>query len=344
MKARTKEYLSNGFGSIISNQRAIDAAKGFPWWVAIIIFLIGTFLPVIPLTVSVANSKGRSFVSTYNYSLDRDLAGISLDFKAKGYEFTVTNNMLTFNHPEVLETSFMIGNYTIGSEGKKQYSTVFYYNEYDFTKASTFFNEVASIKYIQETTTPDAGNEGDLLYIPNIVYLFKEGMAVLLTKYNTTTSAGSFSGDWVMVPEESKIIERVLNTTVPTPESKEKMGSAFVTESFENWKTIFDESYLNNKNRSLITTTFIYWGVYAGLTLFLGLLVFLLTRGKSNFNRYLKWYQCLLISAWASFAPGLLSMILGFFLTQYAVMLFIVFMGIRIMWMSMKQLSPTYKA
>ena len=104
------------------------------------------------------------------------------------------------------------------------------------------------------------------------------------------------------------------------------------------------DSYLAIKNKSLVVSTFMYWGIYAGLTLFLGLLIFLLTRGKRNFNNYLKWYECLAISGWASFTPGLLGMIMGFILTSYAIMFFILFMGVRIMWLSMKQLSPTYQA
>ncbi|MCR4880242.1 MAG: hypothetical protein K5906_04740, partial [Bacilli bacterium] len=79
------------------------------------------------------------------------------------------------------------------------------------------------------------------------------------------------------------------------------------------------------------------------LTLFLGLLMFLLTRGKRNFNNYLKWYQCMCISAWAAFTPGLLGLIFGFLMPAYAIMFFILFMGVRVMWLSMKQLSPTYQ-
>ena len=72
----------------------------------------------------------------------------------------------------------------------------------------------------------------------------------------------------------------------------------------------------------------------------MGLMVFLLTRGKKNIFRVYTFGDCQKISAWSMVSPALLGMILGFFIQDYAMMFFIILLGVRVMWLSMKQLRP----
>ena len=72
----------------------------------------------------------------------------------------------------------------------------------------------------------------------------------------------------------------------------------------------------------------------------MGLLMFLLTRGKNNPNRGLTFWITCKISAWIDFTPGLLAMILGFIWPAAAGLGYIVLIGLRTMWLSMRQLNP----
>ena len=94
--------------------------------------------------------------------------------------------------------------------------------------------------------------------------------------------------------------------------------------------------------KSMWSNTGIYLGVYAGLILFLGLMVFLLTRGKNNINRTMNFWVCQKVAWWSSFTPGLLALPLGFLLASNILgqMTFIVLLSIRVMWLSMRQLRP----
>jgi len=69
-------------------------------------------------------------------------------------------------------------------------------------------------------------------------------------------------------------------------------------------------------------------------------MIFILTRGKRNPFRIYTFWETQKISYWASFTPSLLALIFGFIFTEYAVMIFVMLIGVRIMWMSMKSLKP----
>ena len=71
-----------------------------------------------------------------------------------------------------------------------------------------------------------------------------------------------------------------------------------------------------------------------------GLVVFLLTRGKRNPFRVYTFWETQKIAYWAGVAPALLSLALGFLLTQFSLMLFIFLFGMRLMWLSMKTMRP----
>ena len=73
----------------------------------------------------------------------------------------------------------------------------------------------------------------------------------------------------------------------------------------------------------------------------MGLLMFLLTRGKNNPNRNLNLWVTTKISMWIDFTPGLLAMGIGFFYLPAAGIGYIALIGIRTMWLSMRQLNPT---
>lgn len=346
MRTQTKEYLRSGFGSLISNQCAIDAAKGFPWWASIIVFLIGTFLPVIPITVSTSSVNGRDFVSGTNYSFDRDATGIAIELKQKGYEFTVNgNHELIFNQEnETRDANLPLATYIYKKDDTRpQYDMNLFYVNGTTEEAVRFYEAKIEEKYEINTLNPCTDIEKQR-YVPHIVILYRDGLLTALFKKNTCDAATSFQGDWKGAKEGYALVETMLkgiDTNVVT--SIEKATVINIATCLTNWEEIYDVSYSDTKTRTVVMSTFIYWGVYAGLALLVGLLMFLITRGKRNFNNYLKWYQCMFISSWCTFSPGLLAMILGFLLRQYAMMFFIIFMGIRAMWISMKQLSATYQ-
>ncbi len=105
------------------------------------------------------------------------------------------------------------------------------------------------------------------------------------------------------------------------------------------FKTFVNNSYEPSKQRSLWMYTGIFFAVDAGAILLFGAMLFLMTRGKKNPYRVYTFWQTQKMAYWASFTPGVLSLI-GFAIPNMAFIMFFFLFGFRMMWMSMKSLRP----
>ena len=129
MKEKTKTFLSNFFGGLISNQRAMDGAKTNPWWTAVIIGLFGVMLPVLPITITQAKTYGASFLASNKYNFDQNVASLTVQMLKDGDEFIVNDQHLLEYQPS--ESLPARGDYepiitkTKSSDG--QYELMIYY-------------------------------------------------------------------------------------------------------------------------------------------------------------------------------------------------------------------------
>ena len=107
---------------------------------------------------------------------------------------------------------------------------------------------------------------------------------------------------------------------------------------------MMSKAYNSTKITNAWMNTGIFSAVFVGLALVLGLMVFLMTRGKNNPFRIYTFWESQKIAYWASFSPAVLSL-LAFIpaLSNYAILMYIFFYGMRVMWMSMRSLRPQYE-
>ena len=156
------------------------------------------------------------------------------------------------------------------------------------------------------------------------------------------------SGDWAHTEKDVGLLSRVLEVEgVATSYAKDANGSymllrnsSYVSGVKANYNEIFNEVYLTSKNKTFWTYCGIFYGVYLVLVVFMGLMLFLLSRGKNNPMNYLTFWTTFKMACWSTLAPAVLAMVLGFLLASYATLFFIILYGLRIMWMSMRQLRP----
>ena len=109
----------------------------------------------------------------------------------------------------------------------------------------------------------------------------------------------------------------------------------------ENFGHMQDLGYKEVKVRTFWFQTGIYAAIFSIIGLVMGLIIFISTRGKMNPNRYLKFGESLKIGAWLLPAPALITLVLGFILpAQYFQMIFIMTLGMRSVWLTMRTLNP----
>ena len=342
LSPQTKRNLGNVFKSLISNQAAVDGAKEAPFWIGIIFLVLSVCLPVIPIIVSQQKVDGASFVSSYNYGADRGLANTTQQLKADGYVFKVEGGTLSFNKntsEESVADDIITKKKADGSD-YQVYNFRFYITEKTGGALQDFITHLTEISYVQQSTDVYTANyeTTDLKpYKSSFIVITPNTMAVALYKSETTeTAATSLGGlNWANTPDVNNLLERLDNDT-------SLKDAARRDNIFGNWKVLFTETYVSQRNISTRNMSLIYLGVYTGLVFFLGVMIFLLTRGKNNAFNYLKFHTCQFIAWWASFTPAVLGMVLGFVMASNIIgqMGFIVLVSIRIMWLSMRQLRP----
>lgn len=352
MKDETKRTVRNLFGSIIKNESAIDGAKTAPWWIALILFIVGSFLPIIPIMVNASKTYGASFVSGATYGYDQALATCGLNLKAESYEMNVKNHELVVSKGgEELSQTWVddkdmtpIAVYDRVVDGVTSRSLNIYYSDRPKTGSTKTIN--AMIKTIEATkyaiNTAEVYNaeaHGDVeTYIPSYLILYRTGMYSKIYKVNTATAGSStYTGyDWKHT-NDCNLLEQV--TTVANVEAN-VLDANYVDGVMNNWRVVFNQAYQTQKTYNFWFTSGLYYGIYLVLGIFMGLMMFLLTRGKNNPNRGLNFFVTCKIDAWITFTPAVLGMIVGFIWNAAAGLAFIVLIGLRTMWLSMRQLSP----
>ncbi len=376
MKDTTKRTWKNVFGSLIRNDSCVDGGKNSPWWIGLILAILGTILPIIPIMTTVGTSYGAQIFSSYSYSMEVYATSAFIDVYSEGYEFTVSNNhfLVAYKDGELAEDideSTPIASYVSTIDSVEQIQFQLYYST--SSSVSDLLDEIENTTYVLGTTltaeeydilypsenevtettesTDDSTSEEEELsyYIPSFIILYRGGIYTYIASSGTTDSVSSVSGDWSHFSVGTNLLESLLSVegydSIDTSVGSDGhynilRDSTYTSGVFSNLESTLNTAYLKIRTTTFWTYTGVFFGVYVVLVVFMGLMTFLLTRGKKNPMNYLSFWTTTKICMWASFSPGLLAMILGFMFTSYATMFFIILYGIRIMWLSMRQLRP----
>ena len=345
MKDRTKEIVKDGFASLVNNAAAIRGAKNGPLWLTIVMFILSVFLPVVPIFVSNITTNGDSFLSSYSYGLDRYATKVALDMQADGYEFGINKDHLlsvTKNGNDVNFDDYGINNsvasYIDATSG--EYTFRVYLTNTKLKDAYTAINN----KYYAVTTTTETEydkNNSANYYRPSFMIMTPSEVFVAVNK-GTTNVKSSYSGDYKTIKEDNAYLAKFL--TVKNKEGNEiapDMTNTVYTDGvFKNFRKFLNKSYETLRIRNTFATSGIYLAIFFGLSLVMGLLMWILTRGKNNPNNYYTPWLTMKIQARLGLAPALITLIVGFFLTSYAALIYIATIGLRAMWISMKELRP----
>ena len=343
MKARTKEIIRDGFGSLVSNASAMRGAKAGPFWLTAVMFFLAILLPIIPIFVQQVSTNGSTFLNNYSYNLDRTVTSTAMYLKnERNVEFGIdANHMLTIREGGETVNFSNYGSTTAYAvyvnEKSNQYELAVYLSDAETDKQKeAFITDINGVffEWNQLTWNSSATN----VYHPNTIILFKDGIYVSVYANNATNViANSFMGDFKKIDPCDNGLEKLLAVEGVAPSMYDNHYTDGV---YNNFKKLMDKSYATLKVKNTGLTCLIYFGIFFGASLLMALLMFLLTRGKNNPNNYFSFWLCVKIQGRLSFCPGLLAMIVGFFLTSQIPLIMIMLLGLRVMWISMKELRP----
>ena len=365
MSLRTRNTIINSFKGVISNQACVDNAKEAPWWLAILFFLFGLIIPLIPNYVSLGNAYGSSFLNSGSYGFAEKMTKATYKMHEDKVKLVVSDaTLFCYNNSETAVEPFKVEEiYSDTDANTGEYTFKAYYINAYGNSLTNLISTIQSTYYVRNSTTvydienyPDVTNR-PYIYIPSFVVFAPYTMGLCMYKsvipvldnpngYNLGTfevACTSLGGArWNEMPD-GDILELASKYYVDYDHfDPNKMDIQSIHYVYSYWKGVFNVTYEHEASARKWNTTLIYLGVYGGLMIFLGLMVFVLTRGKDNPYRVLNLWVTQKVSYFLSFTPALLALIVGFIFGTNMIgqMAFIMLLSLRVMWASMRTLRP----
>jgi hypothetical protein len=352
------------FSSLYSNASAMEG-RFQKWYLAVILFFLSLIIAVIPLFVTTINVNGSDFMNGTLYSVDNGFQRFTEELYQNDVILEVKQDDELYQGRPYLQNSSTDWN-DVFIDYEQIDSTKFHYFKYhvdhvDITYLKVYFQRTASNadSALFITSLLDKENSATNINTTINTFLFLGTNEVYLYIYNSTKvneglASGkdyvqAFQGTYHNVPVGTniKMFGARDGAGVPfdpseIPPSDSNDYLAYQNRLFNDWANFYDDLYSYNKMIVLWTTTGIMLAVNTALALLMSLLIFVLTRGKNNPNRTLKFFESFKIGAWLLLSPALLTLIIGFIFPNYAPMAFILILGLRMMWLSSKNLRPQY--
>lgn len=342
--------------SLINNDACIEGGRTKRWFFALIFVVLSLILSVLPIMVTALQAQGSDFTNqTYLYNYDNAIVAFT-DHLADNDLSMVVSEDANGRFLAVDKAAWE----SVQSGPKNIFKQYVHLNNDGDIDFEVYYTDAVGddfieyYNYVSQNKSPINGLPRDLDATPrSISYLIfgRERMVGQLFKPGNTTALSGVSGDYLKLElgmDLKSLASVVLNevTYVTSQDVKfSEIGGPLKAEQYRqavinSWNDVYDDIYYNTKMLTARDSTLIMLGVDALLIFFMGLMVFILTRGKRNPFRIYTFWETQKIAYWASFAPSVLALIFGFIFTEYAVMIFVMLIGIRIMWMSMKSLKP----
>ena len=341
--------------SLVNNEACVEGGRKRPWFFAVIMLFVSIIICLVPSFVNLANSKGSSFLGNYANGFEIGARRFAEDQRERGINMVVREAdgtkylQFTFNGKSGQE-AFAMAYPEVNSFGHHCYKHFDVDNNVDLEVY--YLDGELTQDYLNEFVLINEGkvnDKGEPQYsYRTFNYMIFSKYEVRAGAYNHTTkrSVGNLAGDYKFV-EEGFAISSLATIVVDGVTYDKDLAStnegaygAYVRGTWANWKCFFDTTYLTYKYNSMWQRTLIMAGIDLAIVVFMGLMVYLLTRGKANPYRIYTLWDTQKIVYWAAPAPAILSLIIGFMLSMFIDIGFPLLIGMRLMWLSMKTLRP----
>lgn len=370
-----KQNLFFFLKSLINNDTAVMGGRTKKWWIALILYFVSIFIAVIPTMISVGKTKGSAIFTgdqfhsdvamiKFNESLATNDVDLIFEDSAAGPILTNPSANYAFTFDKTLEIT-------------DETSVVFNFPYYTFARTETYTIENSDGTTTEETKVTEhlrvyyvASMDGFVfhggkhltpeVYLANYLakaksteekivshfILGKNGITIRI--YNPTKATEgknverSYNGVYKKVPVGLNIKNFYLKDKGGNPLDSTAM--TFKSEVLASWANLVDVAYGPVKVNLFFAQSGLSLLVYAVISAFIGLVIFLSTRGKNNPNRSITFKESMQIGCWLLLSPALITLVIGSFLPQYAALIYVATLGMRSVWLTMKSLRPVQPA
>ena len=312
--------------SLISNHACVEGGRKKPWYAAVIIFIVAMALALIPIFVQTITKQGDSIVSTNRYEMDVASYRFVETINEKGIDMKVQDHKLIVNEEKWNDTF---------TDKDASGNNCYIHCHNDSPDLGVYYIPSVRLtddKYSSIVNFPSVNENGEaitvsrtysyILFTEENVYIY-----IYARAKSSNQSIGTIYGDYKYLDDGYSI---------------NAMYTESVNATWDNWTEFYRLAYNNTRLELTWKTTLIMFGVNAGISIFMGFMLWVLTRGKTNLNWFGIW-ETQKIVYWTTLTPAILTTGLGFLISSFSQVMFPLLLGVRIMWLSMKLLRPENK-
>jgi hypothetical protein len=335
------------FQSLFSNGPVMEA-KNQPWYVALILFFVSILFATYPTFTQINNQEGSNFLSGNTYSIENALVLFSETLKEEDVRLVVTSRTegdTTFDelnnqgdawgsvftatlpgHP-----TFPYFQYSVNNQVRLR---VFYQGENSDETTGALANALLALP------TGDDTIASFLLLGKEAVYMYVYNPAALTA--NTASGENyvtAFSGTYNEVPVGTNLGNFVVTDVDGNPITQSDL-TLYTRVVFNRWLNFFDQSFSFTKTQLLFVQTGLTFVVNSIMALLMSVVIFIMTRGKNNPNKHFRFSSTMKIGAWSLLSPAILTLVAGALFPEFAGTAFVLFVGLRLMWLSSRYLRP----
>jgi maltodextrin utilization protein YvdJ len=344
-----KKFISYFFKTLYKNDAVVDAGRTQPWWQGIILFFISIFISIIPTLCTTWTVDGSTFLGSNTYGVDDGLVAFSKFLSDKNMNFDIDHDAKQINVSGQI-VSLSTWNEALGASKDSKTPAPYKYNIYVIDSSTSVGSEYYQKTVFEAYDFTDYTNK-DLVAIninnilQNRSLLPYDTTDYTVTKISSTDVVKTTS--FLIFTKDSYALYKFPNASTTYTSASGNFNN-LSTSSFKDikdlasWKEFFRQGYIDNKNYVCAMQTSIILAVNVAITLLMGFMLWIMTRGKNNPFRVIKFHETMEMGFWASFSPAVLSLIFGFLMSQFATIAYVMIYGVRVMFISMKQLKPAF--
>jgi hypothetical protein len=354
--------------SFFNNDACVEGRQK-PWYFAVTMAILSVFVAIIPIATNNLNKSGSDILSSPTYGMENGLVAFqeSLDTNNISFEINGSKNTLTvdndawtkayattsgyFSHKYTKTVTYTVNtasnssSATTDGEVKTKTVTLCDLAVYNLTTDNTILtnNDFTSAVTKILNASDCLGNS---TYSVNSIFFWTDSFYVVKLPSGASSSSSTlkcyYYGNNATFNLKDLVKEDTHGNAYSVPSSAVTKDNiqTYVDSSIAAWKGFFADEYNVVKVSAAWQYVGIISAVFVGVIFFMGLMVFIMTRGKENPYRIYTFWQTQKIAYWASLSPALLAMILTFIWPSFSLFYFIFLFGLRVMWMSMRSLRP----
>ena len=322
-----KKFFKFLFKGLVNNKEVIYESKKHPWWAAVIVALISLIVAVIPSFVQIAKVQGAAVLTaTQNASLDTSLVLVSKHLEENNIDITIDENGV-IDVKSLIPSDKEYYQHVVTAQDKELLIFTIC-EEKDATNLIKNYSEGKKV-------STDAVKEKPYSYL-----IITESK-VYLTTYLDTAEIKNVVEDGT-VKEAAKAHHTFvgLNESAKGTDINSFYASQDIDACLKHWETFLNDLYKISKTQYLWGYTGVLTAINLGVTLVVALLTMILTRLKSATGDKLNYLEALQIIAFASLAPAVISCLLGFMISSFVQVAYVLCLGLRSTFLGMKAANP----